>query len=56
MAADAPFEVVQQGAVRVFRHAPENMSAVFDRARSFGDAEFVVSGERRLTFNDVFGL
>lgn len=54
MAPGAPFEVVERGAVRVFRHAPENMSAVFDRARSFGQAEFIISGERRLTFDDVF--
>ena len=54
MAQGAPFEVVDRGAVRVFRHAPENMSAVFDRARSFGQAEFIISGERRLTFDDVF--
>ena len=56
MAPGAPFEVVPQGAVRVFKHAPENMSAVFDRARQFGKAEFIVSGERRLTFDDVFGV
>jgi len=54
MAKGAPFEVIEQGAMRVFRHAPDNMSAVFDRARRFGSAEFIVSGERRLTFNDVF--
>ena len=30
------------------------MSAVFDRARSFGPTEFIISGERRLTFDDVF--
>jgi acyl-CoA synthetase (AMP-forming)/AMP-acid ligase II len=54
MAKGAPFEVVEQGAIRVFKHAPENMSAVFDRARSFGKAEFIVSGEQRLTFDDVF--
>lgn len=56
MAEGAPFEVVERGSVRVFRHAPLNMSAVFDRARSFGKTEFIVSGDRRLTFEDVFGL
>ena len=55
MAPGAPFEVVPKGAVRVFKHAPEDMSAVFDRARQFGQAEFIVSGQRRLTFDDVFG-
>ena len=55
MAPGAPFEVVSEGAVRVFRNAPENMSAIFDRARQFGKTEFIVSGERRLSFDDVFG-
>jgi len=54
MAAGAPFEVVPRGSVRVFKHAPESMSVVFDRARQFGQAEFIVSGQRRLTFDDVF--
>ena len=55
MAPGAPFEVVSEGSVRVFRNAPENMSAIFDRARRFGKTEFIVSGERRLSFDDVFG-
>ena len=55
MAPGAPFEVVSEGSVRVFRNAPENMSAIFDRARQFGKTEFIVSGERRLSFDDVFG-
>lgn len=54
MAPGAPFEVVECGGMRVFSHAPENMSAVFDRARQFGGAEFIVAGERRLTFDDFF--
>ena len=55
MAPGAPFEVVSEGSVRVFRNAPENMSAIFDRARQFGKTEFIVSGARRLSFDDVFG-
>ena len=54
MAPGAPFEVVPKGGIRVFKHAPENMSAVFDRARQFGKADFIVSGDRRLSFDDVF--
>jgi len=54
MAEGAPFEVVEREAIRIFKHAPQNMSTVFDRARHFGKAEFIVSGARRLTFDDVF--
>lgn len=54
MAKGAPFEVVERRAIRVFKHAPENMSAVFNRARRFGKAEFIVSGKRRLSFDNVF--
>ena len=54
MAPGAPFEVVERDAIRVFKHTPENMNAVFDRARSFGNTDFIISGKRRLTFDDVF--
>jgi len=54
MSPGAPFEVVVQDGIRVFKQAPDNMSAVFDQARRFGRAEFIVSGERRLTFDDFF--
>lgn len=54
MAPGAPFEVVTEGAVRRFKHAPESMSMVFNQARSFGATEFIVSGDRRLTYDDFF--
>jgi acyl-CoA synthetase (AMP-forming)/AMP-acid ligase II len=54
MAKGAPFEVVEKGAVRMFRNAPENMGEIFDRARGFGCAEFIVYGTERLTFDEVF--
>ncbi len=58
MSAGAPFEVVERDidgvSLRVFRHAAENMSVIFDRARQFGSAEFIISGTRRLSFDDVF--
>lgn len=54
MAEGAPFEVVQDGAIRVFKHAPQNMTDIFDRARSFGEAEFIVSGDTRLSYNQFF--
>lgn len=58
MSPGAPFEVISQDvagrALRVFRHAPPNMSSVFDRARAFGPADFIVSGERRISFDSFF--
>ena len=54
MSPGAPFEVIDQGDIRVFKHAPETMSAVFNQARQFGKAEFIVSGQRRLTYDDFF--
>lgn len=54
MAPGAPFEVVSDGPFRVFKSAAPNMSTVFDRARQFGSVEFIVSGDRRLSFDDFF--
>ena len=54
MAPGAPFEVVEQGSIRVFKNAPENMAAVLNRTRVFGIAEFVVLGDQRLTYGEFF--
>jgi acyl-CoA synthetase (AMP-forming)/AMP-acid ligase II len=54
MAKGAPFEVTSTGGYRVFKQAPQNMTAVIDAARQFGNAEFIVSGKRRLTYDDFF--
>lgn len=58
MSPGAPFEVVRQDVagrdLRVFKHAAENLTQVFDRARSFGAMNFIVSGERRLSFDAFF--
>lgn len=54
----APFEVIEEtvrgGTLRVFKNAPDTLTDIIDRARSYGDAEFIVSGERRLTFAAFF--
>lgn len=58
MAAGAPFEVVEQNVqgrtLRVFKNAPETLTEIIERARSFGNAEFIVSGDQRLTFSEFF--
>lgn len=58
MAEGAPFEVVAARAserdVRVFRHAPESLATLLNNARRFGEAEFIISGTRRLTYDDAF--
>lgn len=58
MEPGAPFEVVKAevngSSVRVFKHGPETIAHVFNRARTFGEAEFIVFGERRLSFTDFF--
>ncbi len=54
----APFEVVEQDVrgkrLRVFKNAPVTLTDAIDQARSHGDAEFIVSGDQRLTFNQFF--
>lgn len=58
MDVGAPFEVVEQEVrgkrLRVFRNAPVTLTDAIDHARSHGEAEFIVSGEQRLTFNQFF--
>lgn len=54
MSPGAPFEVVEQGSIRVFKNAPENMADVLNRTRVFGVAEFVVLGDQRLTYGEFF--
>lgn len=54
----APFEVIEQDVrgkmLRVFKHAPETLTDAIDHARRYTDAEFIISGEQRLTFNQFF--
>lgn len=58
MSPGAPFEVVSRAVqgrqLRVFRHAPDTLVAIFERARAFGKADFLVAGEQRLTYDDFF--
>lgn len=54
MSPGAPFEVVEQGNIRVFKNAATDMAAVLNRSRGFGDADFIVSGDVRLTYDQFF--
>jgi acyl-CoA synthetase (AMP-forming)/AMP-acid ligase II len=58
MAKDAPFEVVEaqvgESVLRVFKNAPQNMSQVYERSRAFGAGEFLVAGDRRISFDQFF--
>ena len=58
MAPGAPFEVVSRSVegrdVRVFKHMPENLGQVLNQARRFGDAEFIISGQSRITYSEFF--
>jgi acyl-CoA synthetase (AMP-forming)/AMP-acid ligase II len=55
MAPGGVFEVVSKGSIRVFKNSPKSMGSIFDQARKFGETEFLVSGDIRLSFDDIFG-
>ena len=54
MSPGAPFEVVERDSVRVFKNMAANMSDVLNASRRFGDVEFIVAGERRLSYKQFF--
>ena len=55
MSPGEEFEVISEGSIRIFKNSPKNMSVIFNNARKFGTTEFLVSGDTRLSFDDVFG-
>jgi len=60
MAAGAPFELataeINGFPMRVFKNAPVNLVDVLHAAGEFGDTEFIIEGERRLSFKDFLAL
>ena len=58
MSEGAPFEVVEREVVgkslRVFKNAPETLINIIDQARQYGSAEFIVLGNRRMTYDQFF--
>lgn len=54
----APFELAEAMVdgitLPVYRHAPPNLVALIDAARAHGATTFLVEGERRLSYADIF--
>lgn len=42
--------------MRQFTAAPSDLNMLIESARQHGDKEFIIEGDRRLTFNDMFNL
>jgi long-chain acyl-CoA synthetase len=55
-AKGSPFEIGERGGMREFVNAPSNLNALIEAARVHGDKIFIVEGERRLTYEQVFAL
>ena len=54
-APGSPFEIIEdEHGNRRFKHAPPNLRALFDIARSGGDEIFIVYEDERLSFDEVF--
>ena len=53
-APGSPFEIGERDGLRQFISAPSDLNQLVERARAFGDRTFIVEGERRLSFEDVF--
>lgn len=55
-APGSPFEIGERDRVRRFVNAPPDLNMLIDAAKRHGDKIFIVEGERRLSFDDVFRL
>jgi long-chain acyl-CoA synthetase len=55
-APGSPFEIGERGGMRCFVSAPPDLGQLIDHAQRFGDATFIVEGERRLSFAETFAL
>lgn len=57
-AQGAPYETVDIGRdgveVRAWKNAPPSLRAMVENSREFGDQEFLIYGEERLTYRDHF--
>lgn len=50
----SPFELGERNGLRQFVGAPADLNALIDAARRHGDKTFIVEGDRRLTFEQLF--
>src|ERR1700748_918692 len=59
-APGAPFEVAEEmvlgETMKVFRQRARSLGELLSRARSFGDAEYLVFGETRVTYSAHLGM
>lgn len=55
-APGTPFEIGENGGMRQFLRAPADLNSLIESARRHGAATFIVEGERRLSFDQVFAL
>lgn len=49
-----PFEIAEREGQRQFAKMPADLNVLIDAARRHGDKTFIVEGDRRLTFEQVF--
>ena len=49
-----PFEIAERDGLRQFVNLPTDLNQLIDGARRHGDKTFIVEGDRRLTFEQVF--
>ena len=49
-----PFEIAERDGLRQFVNMPADLNLLIDAARRHGDKTFLVEGDRRLTFEQVF--
>lgn len=55
-APDSPFEVGDRSGMREYVNAPPDINMLIEAARGHGDKTFIVEGDKRLSFEDVFRL
>ena len=53
-APGSPFEIGERDGLRLFVNAPADLNALIEGARRHGDKVFLVEGERRLTYDQIF--
>ncbi|MEM8697333.1 MAG: class I adenylate-forming enzyme family protein [Pseudomonadota bacterium] len=55
-APGTPFEIGERDDMRQFVNAPPDLNMLIEAARRHGDKTFIVEGERRFSFDDIFRL
>lgn len=55
-APGTPFEIGERDGMRQFANAPADLNLLIESARRHGDKTFLVEGERRVTFGELFTL